>query len=188
MLLPDREWYDPDVATAVSSGVVGVEPGDVVVLAPDHGAYYSGLSPDGRECRMVGVVKPWWESVVAKLTPEGIAPAPGWMLVERQVLEEGVSPLTPCRRAVPQERHPPLGSVIASLRLTYSQVARVLASCGDEWSSPHLGERVCVQGLRTYTLRFDGFEDAQQERGERMALVRAPIASKKWLSSLARTK
>ncbi len=164
IVLPDRETYDPDVCTVVSSGVEGFGRGDVVVLAPDHGAFFPGLSPDGRELRIVGVVKPWWESVLGMFSGEGIAPGPGWMLVDRaecRVLS------AECRRIV-----------LADSVLQFGDVGTVVASCGDGWSSPYEGERVCIQGLRTYTFR--------EVVPKSWALVRAPIASKLWLSSLQR--
>ena len=73
IVLPDRETYDPDVCTVVSSGVEGFGRGDVVVLAPDRGAFYPGLS---RNRRVVVVAKPWWESVLGNFSAEGIAPGP----------------------------------------------------------------------------------------------------------------
>ncbi|MCH8980113.1 MAG: hypothetical protein IH945_12855 [Armatimonadetes bacterium] len=190
VILPDRELYDPDVCTVVGSGVEGFGRGDVVILAPDHGAFYPGLSPDGRELRIVGVVKPWWESVLAKFSAEGVAPGPGWMLVERESKAEGIrlkaegnglycwtphaSPLPPCER----------GQSAASVSILsvggpdFGVTGIVVASCGDGWSSPYEGERVCIQGLHTYTFR--------EVVPKSWALVRAPIASKKWLSSLQR--
>ena len=184
VLVPDLEIYDPALCTVASSGVQGFERGEVVVLAPDHGAYYPQISPDGREMRIVGVVKPWWESALAKLDASGLRPAPGWMLVEREssgVLWSG-SP------------------VLSTFDSQPSTSARVLASCGDDWSEPHKGERVCIAGMRTYTIRYDcpaapsprtpvsrgGGKGVGKHDWRNMALVRAPIASKQWLSSLRR--
>lgn len=161
ILLPDREIYDPDLCTVASSGIEGFEKGDVVVLAPDHGAYYPHICPDKRELRIVGVVKPWWESVLAKYTRNGIAPAPGWMLVSFGGLEVRRNGGFEIRTSGPPNPR--------------TSTATVLDSCGDNWSEPHKGERVCIAGMRTYTFR---------EAKEDLALVRAPIASKKWLSSL----
>ena len=45
IVLCDREYFDPDVCLVVSSGIRGFVPGEVVVLAPDHGAYYPKISP-----------------------------------------------------------------------------------------------------------------------------------------------
>jgi hypothetical protein len=152
--LPDREIYDPDLATVVSSGIAGFDKGDVVILAPDHGAYYPNVSPDGRELRIVGVACPWWESVLAKYDHEGIHPAPGWMLVE--IVVQDSSPVwVQLGRAAPQP------------------TATVLASHGDHHTEPYKGERVVIDGLRTYTIPE-----------QQLALVRAPIASKQWLQSL----
>lgn len=89
IVLPDREWYDPDCCVVVSSGVSCYRPGDVVVLAPNHGAFVPNASPDGREMRLVGVVKPWWESVLGVLTPEGFSPGPGWCLIDRKKRSTG---------------------------------------------------------------------------------------------------
>ena len=68
--------------------------------------------------------------------------------------------------------------VLADSVLQFGDVGTVVASCGDGWSSPYEGERVCIQGLRTYTFR--------EVVPKSWALVRAPIASKLWLSSLQR--
>lgn len=84
VLLADREWYDPDVCVVVASGIPGYEPGEVVVLQADHGAYYPKMSPDGREVRMIGVIRPWYETIVAKWTEDGLEPTPGYALVERE--------------------------------------------------------------------------------------------------------
>jgi hypothetical protein len=185
VLLPDREWYDPDVCTVVSSGLEGFDPGDVVILAPDHGAYYPDLSPDKRECRMVGVARPWWESVLAKYDADGIHPAPGWMLVRFGGEEVGKFGEIDIRTPRPPNAR--------------TSTATALASCGDDWTEPHKGERVCIQGMRTYSIRMEGAAPAapSHKRGvagatpshdlesePTIALVRAPIASKKWLSSL----
>ena len=215
IVLPDRETYDPDVCTVVSSGVEGFGRGDVVVLAPDHGAFYPGLSPDGRELRIVGVVKPWWESVLGKFSAEGIAPGPGWMLVERDegrglclsgplpnlcagglstgdsarqiptgslgegIRQKGLYCWTPHPSPLPQgERGQSAIAVLSAVKPKFGDVGTVLASCGDGWSSPYEGDRVCIQGLRTYTFR--------EVVPKSWALVRAPIASKLWLSSLQR--
>ncbi|MCH7944400.1 MAG: hypothetical protein IIC73_00055 [Armatimonadetes bacterium] len=190
IVLPDRELYDPDVCTVVSSGVEGFGKGDVVILAPDHGAYYPGLSPDGRECRIVGVVKPWWESVLAKFSADGVAPGPGWMLVDREgrgsrvegldgAERKGLYCWTPLPSPLPHgERERSAVVVLSAIAPEFGVTGTVVASCGDGWSSPYEGQRVCIQGLRTYTFR--------EVAPKSWALVRAPIASKKWLSSLQR--
>ncbi len=177
VLLPDREWYDPDVCTVISSGITGFDEGDVVILAPDHGAYYPDLSPDKRECRMVGVARPWWESVLAKYDADGVHPAPGWMLVRFGGEEEGKFGRIDIRTPGPP-----------NFRTT---AALVLASCGDDWAEPHKGDRVCIQGMRTYTIRNEnnnqtttGRQQGDHQETPRLALIQAPIASKKWLSSL----
>ena len=187
ILLPDKELYDPDVATVVSSGIQGFEKGEVVVLAPDHGAYYPRLSPDGRELRIVGVACPWWESVLAKLDANGLQPAPGWMLVDL----EGAAPSAP-------------GSV-RSVRSFRTTAAIVLASHGDHHTEPHKGDRVCIAGMRHYRITPSSCGDESCAGGGRgrgtevsaeptctnpnqtertLALVRAPIASTTWLQSL----
>lgn len=183
ILLPDREWYDPDVCTVVSSGVSGFDPGEVVVLAPDHGAFYPSMSPDGREVRMVGVVKPWWESVLGKLSADEFAPGPGWMLVEREQArtnpnksEQIRTPVASGRESGDKSQHSQTAILLPDTIDKFSQTATVIASYGDGWSRPHEGERVCIDGLRTYTFR--------EVLPESWALVRVPIASKKWLSSL----
>lgn len=173
ILLPDKELYDPDVATVVSSGITGFEKGDIVVLAPDHGAYYPRLGPDKRELRIVGVACPWYESVLAKLDANGLHPAPGWMLVETVVQDTSPARLQP-RRVAPRS------------------VATVLASCGDDWAEPHKNERVCIEGMRTYVVAPSqrtlvsrkGKRGVEQFDTKTLALVRAPIASTKWLQSL----
>ena len=170
--LPDRELYDPDLCTVASSGVHGFDKGEVIVLAPDHGAYYPHISPDKRELRIVGVACPWWESVLAKYDGHGIHPAPGWMLVEIVVRDSSPARVQ-LRRAAPQSS------------------ATVIASCGDDWTEPHKGDRVCIQGMRTYTIRNEnndqtttGRRQGDHQETPRLALVRAPIASKQWLQSL----
>ena len=195
IVLPDRELYDPDVCTVVSSGVEGFGRGDAVILAPDHGAYYPGLSPDGRECRIVGVVKPWQESVLAKFSADGIAPGPGWMLVDREGRAEGrrlkaegrggakrkgLDCWTPHPSPLPQGERGRFSAceVLRAGAPEFGVTGTVVASCGDGWSSPYEGQRVCIQGLRTYTFR--------EVVPRSWALVRAPIASRKWLSSLLR--
>lgn len=177
--LPDREIYDPDLATVVSSGIEGFQKGDVVVLAPDHGAYYPKISPDGRELRIVGVACPWWESVLAKYDAHGLHPAPGWMLVEI-VVQDSSPASVQLRRAAPQP------------------AATVLASHGDHHSEPHKGERVVIDGMRIYFVTPSSCGDAscagggrgrgmEVSREQQLALVRAPIASKQWLLSLNKT-
>jgi hypothetical protein len=167
VLLPDREWYDPDLATVASSGINVFEKGDVVVLAPDHGAYYPDVSPDKRELRVVGVACPWWESVLATYDEHGLHPAPGWMLVEI-VVQDSSPARVQLWRAAPQT------------------IALVVASHGDHHSEPHKGERVCIEGMRTYHVNR---ETTGRPRGDHrttphLVLVRAPIASKQWLTSL----
>lgn len=208
IVLPDREWYDPDCCVVVSSGITGFSLGDVVVLAPDHGAYYPSMSPDGREMRMVGVVKPWWESVLGKLTADGFAPAPGWMLVEREQtrtdlpdtsftnqstrdssldesLRHGANPqprsLDPLRMTAADSESATNGVtlLLPDTFDKFSTVATVLASCGEGWSRPFEGERVCIDGLRTFTFR--------EVLPESWALVKAPIAGKRWLASLSKS-
>ncbi|MEX2244808.1 MAG: hypothetical protein WD716_13305 [Fimbriimonadaceae bacterium] len=173
--LPDRELYDPDLCTVASSGVRGFDEGEVIVLAPDHGAYYPHISPDKRELRIVGVACPWWESVLAKYDEHGVHPAPGWMLVACSEVWKSGSP----------------EGVLSTLdfRLT---TATVVSSCGDDWTQPYKGERVCIQGMRTYTIRneSDNRTTTGRQSGDyrlappQLALVRAPIASKQWLQSL----
>lgn len=174
--LPDKELYDPDLATVVSSGIDGLDKGEVVVLAPDHGAFYPNISPDKRELRIVGVACPWWDSVLAKLDADGLHPAPGWMLVE-----------------IEQRRHPePVeGSdgVVWQCQLGQTRTATVIASCGDNHTSPHVGERVCIEGMRTFHVNREttGRQPGDYRTRPPLALVQAPIASKQWLQSLQRT-
>lgn len=84
---PRRGYYEPDLATVVSDQVPDLTPGEVVVVAPDHGAFYPF---DKRELRLLGVAMPWWESIVGKWSPEGFAPSPGWMLIDREPVEREI--------------------------------------------------------------------------------------------------
>lgn len=85
--IPDRERYWPDVATVVSSGVRWIQPGEVGVFRPSHGAFKEGW--EERELRMFGVVCPWWHSLMGKWTPDGFVPGPGWTVVEREKVDQG---------------------------------------------------------------------------------------------------
>ena len=218
--LPDRELYDPDLCTVANSGVHGFDKGEVIVLAPDHGAYYPHISPDKRELRIVGVACPWWESVLAKYDEHDIHPAPGWMLVEREPASgPHPNPLpftqTRCRRSscgtgegtrsesLSHSAGPSTeeschewerlgeGRRVLLVNTRYTTIATVIASCGDDWTQPYKGERVCIQGMRTYFIRNENNDQTTTGRPQgghqetpRLALVRAPIASKQWLQSL----
>jgi hypothetical protein len=158
VLFVDRESFDPDLAVVVSSGTAALKPGQVIVMKPDKGAYYPGLSDDGREVRMVGVHRPWWEDIMCVYSENGLAPTPGWMLIKRDTNYDGPIELPGKER--------------------YASHGTCIASCGENWSSPHEGEKVCFEGLETFT-----FSDTIDES---WCLVRAGIASRKWLSSLRR--
>lgn len=80
--IPDKERYWCDVVVVVESGVRGIEKGDVWLVASGHGAF---LPNKDREVRLFGVVSPWYESFVAKLSPDGIAPGPGWTMIDPEV-------------------------------------------------------------------------------------------------------
>ena len=155
LVMVDRERYYPDIATVVSSGIRGFSPGEVVVLAPDHGAFYPGMSPDGRECRMVGVIKPWWESIIGKWGPKGFAPAPGWILIERDLIEQGTI-LTPDS----QEK--------------WANTGYIVSDCTDLGSQE--GDHVCFEHFGYY--EFDGCLP------ESFVVVNAMNASKGWMRSL----
>jgi hypothetical protein len=186
--LPDRELYDPDLCTVASSGVHGFSKEEVIVLAPDHGAYYPHISPDKRELRIVGVACPWWESVLAKYDEHGLHPAPGWMLVERERSDSlglvRVGSDSSGQNRTDQRKPEQARTVVLETRDT--GLGTVVSSCGDDWTQPYKGERVCIQGMRTYTIRSEPEQTRtkpnQPER--QLALVRAPIASKQWLQSL----
>ena len=172
VLLPDREWYDPDLATVASSGINLFKKGDVVVLAPDHGAFFPQKENDARELRIVGVACPWWESVLATYDQNGLHPAPGWILVEFGSSEVRKSGRRVVRTPEPKNHR--------------TQTATVIASHGDHHSEPHKGQRVCIAGMRTYAIRHESQNHRTTEapNEQTLALVRAPIASKQWLTSL----
>lgn len=127
LLIVDRDRYSPDIAVVASSGVRGFEKGDVIVLEPDHGAFYDGFSPDGRELRMIGVVKPWWESVIGKWSDKGFAPAPGWILIERDSKPE---------------------SAIEIIGNDYTTTGYIVADCSDIASQE--GDYVCFDRFNYY--------------------------------------
>ena len=155
IIVPHREIYHPDVCTVVSSGLWFVNEGEVWLLAPDHGAYYPDISPDGRECRLIGVVVPWHESLLGRLDADGsIWPAPGWMVIKRETPDYKGDLEVP--DSVKGEK----------------DYGEVIASCGTEFQAFHKGERVTFSGCRTYELTED------------RVLVQAPICSRRWLQSL----
>ena len=120
----DWERYFPDVATVVSSGVSWIRPGQIAVLMPDHGAFKEGW--DERELRLIGVVRPWWHSLLGMLTEGGFCPAPGWSVVER-------GPRQKC-------------SSILVLDEGFSSVGAIVAA-----NPPDIeGQRVCIEGEQAF--------------------------------------
>lgn len=157
IILTERDTYAPDVCTIVSSGVKGFVPGEVVVLAPDHGAFY----PGDRELRIVGVVKPWWESVLGKWSADGFAPAPGCLLVEREMTDQWLNAKKK-------------GFELPDSIPKWSTTGIVLASCSDVKTLN--GERICFEHFDFYT-----FKECLPEN---WCVVKAKNASKGWLRSL----
>lgn len=89
----------PDVGTIVSSGVVGVSPGDRVLYAPYAGVWFCPFSVDGlqvHELRFYGIVSPGLEDMVvtepiedcipAKLVADRIVPVGENVLIRRDPL------------------------------------------------------------------------------------------------------
>lgn len=159
ILLPDRERYWPDTVTVTSSGVKGVEAGDVWVVAPSHGMFMERIGLGERELRIFGVACPWWESLIAKVTESGLAPGPGWMLVERE-------------KVVP---HP-----LMPLYTGFSTVGTVISDCTDQETMS--GQRIEFSHLQEGDpyRRFYVLKDGPQE----WCLIRDRFASKKWLRGL----
>lgn len=106
----------------VSSGVRWIRPGDVAVLWPDHGAFKEGW--DKRELRLIGVICPWWHSLVGILTEDGFVPAPGWAVVERE----------------------PLAKSWLDVTEGWSEVGTVVADNSDQGTS--VGEKVFIGDMK----------------------------------------
>ena len=172
VLMAEKDHYAPDLAMIVSSGINGFRQGETVVLAPDHGTFLdpppegwtrlpgsndSDVNPyrrDDRELRIIGVIKPWWESVIGKWSKDGFAAAPGWLLIDRE-------PLT--------------GEILTTDRAKkWNEVGIVGSDCTDQASM--IGERVVFTGMPYYT--FDSCLPKSY------CVVNAGLASKKWLRSL----
>ncbi|AIE86979.1 hypothetical protein OP10G_3611 [Fimbriimonas ginsengisoli Gsoil 348] len=66
--------FRDDCGTVVASGVRGLCPGERVLVKPYDGLWMEDTDaawvPKGRQVRFYGVASEWWESVVAKVTPE----------------------------------------------------------------------------------------------------------------------
>lgn len=153
----DREYMHPDVVTVCSSGVSCVKEGSVWALKPDSGAFWKKI--EGRELRIIGVSRPWWESVLGELRDDGFHPAPGYALIERE--EERMGFLESAKK------HLPYG--------------KCLESVGDGFSDPLKGERVA---LNLEMWRLDLEERDFYLVSDSQALIWADIASKNWLYSL----
>ena len=155
-MYPDRERYYPDTITVSSSGVRGINPGENWVVAPDHGAF---VPMRERELRLFGISSPWWESFIAKVTDEGIAPGPGWALVER----EGV------------KNHP-----LLSLYTGFSTIGTVVSDNTDQPTMA--GQRIEFSHLLKVgkNRRFYTLKDGPKE----LCLIQDGFASRKWLRGL----
>lgn len=153
--LPERESYAPDIATVVSSGIRGFSRGEHVVLVPEHGTFYDDAVEGGLELRMVGVIKPWWESIIGKWGEEGFAAAPGWLLVERDAKKEGVLQLTDKSEK-------------------WEETGYVVSDCAPEGSLE--GERIVFTGSKYY--EFDSCLP------ESFCVVKHQNCPKSWMRSL----
>jgi len=87
VLLADKYKFQPDTAVVADSGVSGVDVGDVCLFYPGHGKF---MDSEFGEIRLFGVVCPWWHSMIAKVSEQGLAPGPGWTLIDRDVKAQGL--------------------------------------------------------------------------------------------------
>lgn len=110
--LPNKERYWPDAVLVCKSGVKGIEPGDVWLVASGHGAFLPNFSPDGREVRLFGVVCPWWDSFVAKVSEHGLAPGPSWTMILQDKAENKflMDEKPPKRGVIVADNNGPAGS------------------------------------------------------------------------------
>lgn len=153
IVIAEKDHYAPDLALVASSGIRGFDPGEVIILAPGHGAAYDDMA-DGREVRMVGVIKPWWQSIIGKWSKDGFAAAPGWLLIDREPLTSEILTTDRAKK--------------------WNEVGIVGSDCTDQASM--MGERVVFTGMPYYT--FDSCLPKSY------CVVNARLASKKWLRSL----
>ena len=113
--------------------------------------------------RLFGISSPWWESFIAKVTDEGIAPGPGWALVER----EEVKP------------HPllPLYTGFSTIGTVVSDNTDQPTMVGQRIEFSHLirTEKSHEKNRRFYTLK-----DGPKE----LCLIQDGFASRKWLRGL----
>lgn len=177
VLTVDSEMYHPDVCLVAQSGIGFVEPGQVWIVAPDRGAYYPGLSPDGREVRLVcanqsavavrgnsGLNVPWEVFIAQYGEGDRLAPGPGWWLIELHE-EEG--------RIVTPDRCDKGNGLCTVLAGTAAERE------GERWATKDMA------GTQTYSAGLVGYRLYGKGWAHNWRLVRNPCAPKAWLRSVS---